>query len=131
MALDFVYQTTLNHGSDTITASVTISTGDDKVYAELPVAAATTVNYTGAAGDPADVKAVVIKADVAMTLTINYSAGADDVFSLVAGEPLAWNTKSLLTSPFVNANPIVSMDFNNAGATDGTAYVLISRDSST
>lgn len=132
LALDFVFQSYLNHGQDVVTASVTITTdSNDKVYAEIPVAAATTVNYTGCAGLPAAIKAISILCDVDMTLTINYASGGDDVFTLLAGEPLSWHNKMNLTDPFVNANAITSFDFENAGATAGTATVLIARDSAT
>lgn len=132
LALDFSFSTALSHGQDSVSASVTVSTdNNDKVYAEIPVAAATTVNYTGCAGLPANIKAISVLTDVAMTLTINYASGADDVFSLVAGEPLCWHTKMLLPDPFVNTNAITSFDFNNAGATAGTARVMIGRDSTT
>lgn len=132
LALDFVYQQTMSHGSDNVNASVTVSTNaDDKVYSEFTVAAAGTVNYTGCAGDPADVKAIMIKTSVAMTLTINYASGADDVYALGAGEPLGWNAKMSLGTPFVNPAAITSMDFANAGAAEGTVTLMIGRDSTT
>lgn len=128
--LDFVFQSVMTHGQDTINQSVTVSTNaDDKVYSSFTVPASATVNYTGCAGSPANIKGISILTTATMTLTVNYASGADDTFTLTANEPLTWHNKMNLSDPFVNTNAITSMDFNNATAADGTVTIMIARDS--
>lgn len=127
MALDFSLQSVMNHGQDVVTKTVTVS-ADGKVYNELDVAATTTVSYSGMAGLPANLKAYYIVPDFAGTATFNYSAGADDVITLVANEPVAWHNKMQLAKHLVNTNAITTVDFNNPGATAGTVKILVARD---
>jgi len=127
VALDFSYQQTENHGQDVLTATVTI-TADGKVYNELDVAAGATVNYTGMAGLPANLKAYAILPSFGGTMTFHYASGADDVITAVANEPVAWNNKMQLAKHLVNANAIASVDFHNTDAADGTVKILVARD---
>lgn len=126
LALDATFQLVLNQGQDVISTSVTIAT-DSKEYAEIAVAAGATVNFT-IGMDPDNVAAYVLLADFAGTLTTTNAAGAPDVLTLAANEPLAWNNKMGLAKHFANADAWTSWAVHNAGAADGTLRVLIMRD---
>lgn len=127
LALDSTFQITFNQGQDVVTQSLTVS-ADEKVYAQVPVAAGATVTYL-ATGDPDAVAAYVISPDFTGTLTTTNSTGASDVVALAAGVPLFWNNQMGIpdTGRFANRNPWLSWSLHNTGTTDGTLTVLIMR----
>lgn len=128
--MDAVFQTTMNHGQDVVTASVTI-TGDEKVYAELTIPASSNDDYV-IGGDPDNVKAYSILPTFNGTLTTtNNPAGTPDAVTLVANKPIAWNNAngiSAANSHFANRSPWTNWNFANSDAAEGTVKILIIRD---
>jgi hypothetical protein len=129
--VNFVFETRLTQGADVVNASVTISTdADGKVWNEsLAVGAGATVNYTGMAGDPDNVKCYEILPTFSGTLTTTNSSGGADVIPLVANKPIAWNNAMGWTNGhFANRNPWTNWAFANTDAAAGTVKILIGRD---
>lgn len=125
--IDATFAASLVQGQDVVSKSLTLS-ADEKVVAQIAVAAGATVNYL-ASGDPDAVVAYELLPTFTGTLTTTNSTGSADVVNLTANVPVFWHNQMGIpdTGRFANRNPWTNWAIHNTGSTDGTLSVLILR----
>lgn len=125
--MDISFQITMNEGQDVSTATATITTDTKTVTPKIDVAAGATVNYLITL-DPDAVAAYCVIPTFNGTLTTTNGAGAPDVITLVANQPVAWHNKMGLAKHFANANVWSNWAFHNTDAGAGTVSIFTGQD---